>query len=354
MIPLAAIKGSNFNKLNPQVKSYLEEIISKLSILIGQPAKLDAVEIFAGSFESFFKSYTKDYMLTKMSWDGKEGSLLFLTSMPLAIEMASFMMGIPAKTVKDRVASLQFDGEVEEAFGEVSNQLWGNLNRSLIDKIDKNTRLSLKSTTKILQDGSKNSEIDDLFYLVLKASVDVADLGAQPLFFLLSHLLVKDIFDVLLSPEDIGKEEESSYIKLTKELDPLKVENVMMRDYPVIEVGKSIKDAYQLMLDKKIDAVPLLQQGKVIRMITRNNLEIIRSVFFDAPGQEERNRKILSWPLVRVSPGQKLVSLSPSDLLIDAMRKMYTLHIHSLPIVDMENKFLGMLTTFDLLKKIAG
>jgi predicted transcriptional regulator len=68
----------------------------------------------------------------------------------------------------------------------------------------------------------------------------------------------------------------------------------MMTNYPTIDIHKTLKEAYHLMMENKVDALPLIENNKVARVITRNNLEIIRSVFFDAPGQEERNKKILN------------------------------------------------------------
>ena len=41
-----------------------------------------------------------------------------------------------------------FECRVYEAYGEVSNQLWGAYNQSLIAKIEKNTRLSLVGTAR--------------------------------------------------------------------------------------------------------------------------------------------------------------------------------------------------------------
>ncbi|QQR80351.1 MAG: CBS domain-containing protein [Deltaproteobacteria bacterium] len=352
MIPLVTIAGANFNKLNPQARSYFEEIATKLGILVNQPTKIDQIEVFSGSFESFFKSYPKDFMLTKMAWDGKEGLILFLTSMGLAIEASGFMMGFPANTVKEKVAKVQFDGEVEEAFGEVSNQLWGNINQCLIGKIDKNIRLSLKTTCKLPQDGSKNSEVDDLFYVILKCQVHMSDVDPQPLYLLISHLLAKDIFDVLLEPPQIDK--ETVFNKLTQDLDAVTAEQVMMKDYPTIDINKSLSDAYQCMIDHKVDALPLIQAGKVIRVITKNNLEIIKSVFFDAPGQEERNRKILQFPLMRVSANQKLISVGPQDLVGSIVKKMYETHIHTMPVVNADSQLLGMIFSLDLLRKILG
>ena len=80
MLPLAAITGANFNKLHPQARSYFEDIATKLGILVGNSVKSDKIEVWAGSYSSFFKSYTKDYMLTKMTWDGKEGFFLPILS----------------------------------------------------------------------------------------------------------------------------------------------------------------------------------------------------------------------------------------------------------------------------------
>lgn len=354
MLPLAAITGANFNKLHPQARSYFEDIATKLGILVGHPVKTENIEVWAGSFESFFKSYTKNYMLTQMTWDGKEGFLLFMVPIPVAITLSGFMMGVPANSIKDKVQKMQFDPDLVEAYGEVSNQLWGNLNQALIAKIDKNIRLSLKSTVELTQDGAKNSEVENSFYVILKSEIKVAELDPQPFYFFLTHLFVKDIFDVTIDPSQGSEGGESRFQKLTSDLDAVTVQQLMILDYPTIQAEKTLKEAHQLMMDKQVDSIPLIQNGRVVRVITKNNLEIIKSVFFDAPGQEERNRKIMQFPLLRVSPDQKLAYAKPQDLVPDAVKKMHTFHLHTLPVLGENSEFLGMLFSLDLLRKILG
>ncbi len=344
---LGELEKSVLDEVEPQVGVYISELLKKIGILVNQPVKDESIEIKSGKFADFYKLNHQKFMLTKMSWDGKEGRLFFVYSMELAITLTGWMMGQPGPTIAEKAKTLAFDDELKEAFGEISNQMWGGINQLFIAKIDKDIHLSLDSTNELPEDGSKNAElIDELNYLFVKVMVKVADLEAFPLTFMISDNLASDVFGVALAGSAGGG------FNMGAGLDKITAEQVMIPDYPSMEIKNTVGDAYDLMDEQKLAALALTEEGKVVRMVTKNNLEVIRSVFFDAPGQEERISRLMCIPLKEVNTGQKLVKVKLSDNLKDVVAALLKSNVQSLPVVNETDEFAGMITLHHLIKKM--
>lgn len=346
------IKDGDLEELQPQVETYVDEILQKVGVLVGQSVKRETLELKQGRFSDYFKRHQKTYMLTKMGWDGKEeGRLFYLCSIELAIVLTSFMMGTPAPSIAAKAQAKEFEPEFKEAYGEVSNQLWGNLNQLLIAKIDSNIHLSMQEAPPELpENGSANSNIEDLDYLFITIGVQVGDdLDPYNLTLMISTDFVNDIYAVNLG----GAAGSAGGANFAGGLDAISAEQAMIKPYPVIQIGKSVGDALDLMEDSKLDCLPVIEDGKVVRMISKNNIEIIRSVFFDAPGQEERVSRLMCIGLSEVNKNQKLVSAQPSTNLKMIAKQMVKHNINSVPVVSETGEFEGLVTVHRIMEMLS-
>lgn len=137
------------------------------------------------------------------------------------------------------------------------------------------------------------------------------------------------------------------------EFEKIPVAEVMDRDCPKIEIEKTVGDLWDLMEEKQLDVLPIVEDEKrVVRMVTRNNIEIMKSVFFDAPGMEERRSRLMCLPLNVVNQGQELKSIKASETLDKALDLMIKNKIHSLPVVDDAGLLQGLLTSHGIFAKL--
>ncbi len=136
---------------------------------------------------------------------------------------------------------------------------------------------------------------------------------------------------------------------ITTNFDQIPAEEIMTKDFPVIGIEKSVGDAYDLLVESKVDCLPIIQDGKTVRMLTRNNLEIMRSIFFDAPGLEDRQARVMCLALSNLNQTQKLISALPKDTLKSVAELMTQNNIHSIPILNENSEFQGMITSLQIL-----
>ena len=105
-----------------------------------------------------------------------------------------------------------------------------------------------------------------------------------------------------------------------------------------IEPDKTAYDAMQLMADKKIGALPVLEAGKLIGIITERDFS--------------RNVKILDKPLRDVlveDMTRKTEYVSPDDTTEDCMKLVTEMRIRHLPVMDNDH-IIGIISIGNLVK----
>lgn len=146
--------------------------------------------------------------------------------------------------------------------------------------------------------------------------------------------------------------DEGAKSSLKTELEKFLVSDFCDVDHPRLDSEKTVGDAWDLMEEKQLDCLPIVDDDRVSRVVTRNNIETMKSVFFDAPGQQERQVRILCMPLNVVNQAQELKTIKESETLAKALELLVQNRIHSLPVVDDAGVFKGMLTTHAILSKL--
>ena len=351
-MPLEPIDPSLLEQIQPQAEVYMEELMQKLGVLLNQTPKIEGLDYKHGSYADFFRLHQKKYMHSRMVWDGKPGKLHFLGTLEFSIVFSAFLMGQAEVAIAEKVAKKDFDDGLREAYGEVSNQLYGGLNQLFIAKIDKGIHLTLEHTGELPEDGSANTEnFGDDAYLFIIVDIKIGELKNFTLIAALPDAHLPDIFGVSLGGDG------GSGADLAKALDKMPAESIMDKTHPTMDIKQSIGDAYDLMEEKKVDTLPLTEDGKVVRVVTKNNIEIIRSIFFDAPGQEERISRLMCLPLAEVNRDQKLVLAKPQDSVKSIVQSLVKFNITSVPVVNEAGELAGMVTSnrvLELVSKDAG
>ncbi len=104
-----------------------------------------------------------------------------------------------------------------------------------------------------------------------------------------------------------------------------------------IEPGKSVYDAMQLMADKKIGALPVLEAGKLIGIITAR----------DYPGKAKRLERTLRDVLVKETMSKQVVHVSLNDTIKDCIALIAKMRIRHLPVLENDQIF-GIISIGDL------
>ncbi len=120
---------------------------------------------------------------------------------------------------------------------------------------------------------------------------------------------------------------------------PLRVEDVMSTPPITVDKETPIEQAAKVMDDNNISSVMVVDKdGRLVGIFTDRDLR-----FAVAEGKVGKGLPIHM--LMTENP----ITISPSDLVIDAMKKMRDADIKHLPVVDGEGKPLGMITMRDII-----
>ena len=120
---------------------------------------------------------------------------------------------------------------------------------------------------------------------------------------------------------------------------PLRVEDIMSTPPITVDRETPIEQAAKVMDDNNISSVMVVDKdGKLVGIFTDRDLR-----FAVAEGKVGKGLPIHM--LMTENP----ITISPSDLVIDAMKKMRDADIKHLPVVDGEGKPLGMITMRDII-----
>jgi len=111
------------------------------------------------------------------------------------------------------------------------------------------------------------------------------------------------------------------------------------KDYEVLSIksDKSVYDAMQLMAAKKIGALPVLEAGKLIGIITER----------DYPGKAKRLDRPLQDVLVKETMTSQVVHVGPEDTTEDCIALITKKRVRHLPVME-SDQIIGMISIGDL------
>ena len=124
------------------------------------------------------------------------------------------------------------------------------------------------------------------------------------------------------------------------------IEEIMIKDVTTLSPNNTVKDALQIMRDKKIRHLPILStEGMLVGIVTDRDLkEVVPSSI-----SEIIDNSTYDTPLAEVMT-KNLIIGHPMDFVEEAAVTFYDNKIGSLPIIS-NNKLVGIITETDLLYK---
>ncbi len=141
-----------------------------------------------------------------------------------------------------------------------------------------------------------------------------------------------------------------------------RVKEVMSRDLVTVNAIATVHEALELMAENKVAALPVVdKQGRCVGILSTSDLvEVTRDVDAGISELETTDELFLGAFIDKLGDavGHKsvtelmtdtVVSVRPDTLLFDAAARMLRDHIHQLPVLNDQDRLVGIISTTDIL-----
>jgi len=141
----------------------------------------------------------------------------------------------------------------------------------------------------------------------------------------------------------------------------MRVRDIMIRDVVVLKPDVSAKEAMEILFKREISGLPVVDDNNILRgMFTEKN--IMRHLlpgYLENVGKfvYEEHPKIISkkmQELERLTVGnlmrKEVVTVSEDTMLVEVSRLMLTQKVRRIPVVDKDNRIIGIVSRCDVLK----
>ena len=125
----------------------------------------------------------------------------------------------------------------------------------------------------------------------------------------------------------------------------------MTRDVVTAEKSTSLLDAHKIMAVKRLRSLPILENGKVVGIVTKTDLFSADPSVFTASNNQKHSKRLQSAPIGYIMTSTP-ITIQANDNIDLAAQKMIENKIHSLPVLDENNTLVGIITDTDLFKLI--
>jgi len=129
------------------------------------------------------------------------------------------------------------------------------------------------------------------------------------------------------------------------------VEQYMSRDLILISNKCSLLEAHRLMGTKRVDTLPIIDENKVVGIVTKTDLFAADPSVFTSINNQNCSK------MIQQAPVEYIMTCNPETInqkerIISAAKKFIDLKIHSLPVVDEEERIVGIISETDLFKLV--
>ena len=122
----------------------------------------------------------------------------------------------------------------------------------------------------------------------------------------------------------------------------LKVKDVMSRGVVCVSPTAALADVAQLFVDHKISGVPVINDDDCCIGVLSAIDYVKRERVLRASGPEQMSDK------VQDHMSSSVQSIRPEQTLLAAARIMCVQHVHRLPVLDMDGRAIGLVTSMDV------
>jgi acetoin utilization protein AcuB len=134
----------------------------------------------------------------------------------------------------------------------------------------------------------------------------------------------------------------------------LKVADIMTRDVSTVFEEDNLDRVLTLLAPYRFRHVPVVDDGRVVGILSQRDLLQLTSQGRDhSPAARARVTRDLEQTFVRDVMNQKVITIRPEGSLADAARLMFEHRVGALPVVDAQEKLVGIVSESDLLRRLA-
>jgi acetoin utilization protein AcuB len=131
----------------------------------------------------------------------------------------------------------------------------------------------------------------------------------------------------------------------------LRVEDYMTSDLVIVDQDTSLLEAQRLMGIKRIRSLPVVEEGKLIGLVTRTDMVKVEPSRFASPHNQEQSLAILLQPIEKIMT-RRLVTTTSRASLVSVAKSMLENKIHCLPVLDNDGQLSGIITDSDLFRMV--
>lgn len=119
------------------------------------------------------------------------------------------------------------------------------------------------------------------------------------------------------------------------------VRKIMSKDPIVANPESSIKEVSELMTEYKLQQLPVVENGKLIGLIT--SFDLWKNTMSKQEASSRKVRQVMNTNVLVIAPKDKVGTAA--ELFIDKRFK-------TLPVVNLDNDLKGVITAFDVIKHV--
>lgn len=134
--------------------------------------------------------------------------------------------------------------------------------------------------------------------------------------------------------------------ELTNRLKQIKAKDIMTKNVITVKKDDTLDDVAEMMINKRISGFPVLEDNKIIGIITANDLFLVMDMIKTGEVlKESSNDKIL--PKVNFAMSTETITVSPEANLDEIIALMKYRNVYTLPVVS-RNKLIGVIGRRDV------
>ncbi|RDU35766.1 CBS domain-containing protein [Neobacillus piezotolerans] len=146
----------------------------------------------------------------------------------------------------------------------------------------------------------------------------------------------------------------------------MKVKDFMITDVISAHPDMILTDVMALFVEKNIGGVPICgEDGKLLGMVTDGDIlraiqPIDRKIFnflvymeyMEEMDVKTRLKETAATPILSIAKTKNLITVTPDDEMDIAVKHLSTHHFKKLPVIDKENRVVGVISRGDVIRKI--
>ncbi len=120
----------------------------------------------------------------------------------------------------------------------------------------------------------------------------------------------------------------------------LRVRDIMTPEVVVVGAGETLDSAAQLLTDERIGGAPVIENGRIVGVISKTDLV--------DPDHKKKGKNRVEEVMTKVIYGVR-----PRDPVMSAVRLMALENVHRAVVIDGDGRLAGMVTPMDVIRALA-